>query len=217
MPGNQYTWDTNSGTWDLGTNWTPTGGPMSPDLGEFLTGSGTITLPGTASNVFVAGAGGPWTFTGGTLSLTDVTQTFASTSSFALDVAGTLYVTDATIDTWNGGTVGAPVGVGLGTGDVSYLEVDSGGTILAGTTNSSSELALLIGNHGVGTLNINGGLVETYGAASVGRGDAGTLIVGSGGSLAVLLDETGDSALQIGRGGTNPTSARGGVGLGIVN
>src|SRR5271157_3381481 len=208
MPGNQYTWDTNSGTWDLGTNWTPTGGPMSPDLGEFLTGSGTITLPGTASNVFVAGAGGPWTFTGGTLSLTDVTQTFASTSSFALDVAGTLYVSDATIDTWNGGTVGAPVGVGLGTGDVSYLEVDSGGTILAGTTNSNNELPFLMGNHGDGTLNINGGLVETYGGLVDGRGGAGALIVGPGGSLAVLLDETGNAFLQI---------ARGSTGLGIVN
>ncbi|HKM64147.1 MAG TPA: hypothetical protein VJY39_16825 [Acidisphaera sp.] len=219
MPGNQYTWDTNSGTWDLGTNWTPTGGPMSPDLGEFLTGSGTITLPGTASNVFVAGAGGPWTFTGGTLSLTDVTQTFASTSSFALDVAGTLYVSDATIDTWNGGTVGAPVGVGLGTGDVSYLEVDSGGTILAGTTNSNNELPFLIGNHGDGTLNINGGLVETYGGLVDGRGGAGALIVGPGGSLAVLLDETGNAFLQIGRGSnsTSTLTARGGTGLGIVN
>ena len=175
-----YVWNTNSGTWGAVEHWTPPGGPPGDlNLAEFLNGSGTITLPGTASNVYLAAEtgplAGPWTFTGGTLSLTDFTQYFTPTGSYALDVEGSLYVADALVTTFNGNTAGAPIGVGLTPGHVAYLEIDAGGTVLAGSPDPATEDGADIGVGGTGDVTVNNGTFETNGTMYVGAGGLGTL------------------------------------------
>ena len=84
------------------------------------------------------------------------------------------------------------------------LTVSQGGSIIAGTTNSSDNYALAIGEYGNGTVTVTdpGSEVRTLGNAYLAHSGSGTLVVENFATFMVGLDPTGVGGLTIGAGKT---------------
>jgi T5SS/PEP-CTERM-associated repeat protein len=178
--------------------------------GEVL--AGTSIVVGTATEVSGTVYGGTGVLTigaGGTVALTEASQDSSSGLLVGTDNSSVNGRTDqATGDvtvTGSGAVLNTnlnPIAVGL-LGD-GLLTVGQGGTVEAGTSNSSGDPALSVGRQGDGNVVIDDGSLQADGDVYIGRAGNGNLLVENDGSLGVGLDGTGsttDAELQIGGAG----------------
>ncbi len=177
----------NSGTVQVGTSLAVgTGGTIQN--GTSYAGNGTLTI----------GAGGTVELTGGAqtasfgvlLASSNNSQLTSSEAVVTVSGAGALLNTDGN-------------GIAVGQFGTASLTVSQGGSVLAGTPNSNSIVALGIGKQGSGTVTVTGAgsQLTANGAAWVGRAGSGSLIIENQGSVLIGVDGMGSGGITIGGAG----------------
>ncbi len=194
----------NSGTVQVGTTLAVgTGGTIQN--GTSYAGNGTLTI----------GAGGTVELTGG-----------AQTASFGVLLASSnnnqLTSSEAVVTVSGAGALLNTDGNGIAVGQfgTASLTVSQGGSVLAGTENSSSVVALGIGKQGSGTVTVtgSGSQLTANGGAWVGRAGSGSLVIANQGSVLIGVDGTGSGGITIGGAGLSNGSTlfTGGTGTASV-
>ncbi|MDT7950872.1 MAG: hypothetical protein RQ966_05140 [Acetobacteraceae bacterium] len=216
-----FTWNTNSGAFDSGGNWTPAGPPTAADTALFSAGSGTISGFGTVATLQM-NPSGPWVWTGTiTAKNFNINDTTTLSSGAAWTLAGspsssnylvvgsgsggtgTLAVTGGAsiVSTQPASTSAYAVYVGSGT------FANANGTMLvtgAGSTVNTGPNGAAVGETGTGTLTVQSGATATFAssnssliaALAVGRNGAGTVNVSGAGTSV-----TANGFVYVGRGG----------------
>ena len=113
-------------------------------------------------------------------------------------------------------------GNGLAIGYLSHgvMNVNNGGSVVAGTPDDKAVAAVSVGNLGSGSLTVTdpGSQLIANGGIYVGRGGTGTLTVENRATMKVLLDGNNDGYLDIGNAGlvNGQTLVSGGSGSALV-
>lgn len=202
-----YTWNTTSGSFATGSNWTPAGPPGSADTATFATAGGTISGTGTVSYLNITG-GGPWVFSG-------TTTTTNITDNAVTNLTGIWTLTGSA----SGGNYIAIAG---GPNAAGALTVSGGGQINSTQAVSTSFYSLYVGGGGssagsVGSLTVTGtgssvNLLQN--GAAVGQVSTGTLTVTAGASANFATSNSNFlSALSVGRAGTGTVNVTAGSSL----
>jgi autotransporter passenger strand-loop-strand repeat protein len=177
----------NSGTVQVGgTLAVGTGGTIQN--GTSYAGSGTLDI---GANGTVELTGGAQTNTFGViLASSNNNQITASNAVVAVNGIGAL------LDT--GGN-----GIAVGQFGTAALTVSQGGSVAAGTANSSLVAALGVGKQGSGTVTVTdaGSQLTANGGVWVGRAGSGSLIIENQGTVLIGVDATGAGGIAIGGAG----------------
>jgi outer membrane autotransporter protein len=224
------TWNTTTGNWDTGTNWTPVNEPAAADR-VFINNGGTAEVS-TGGNVSQALTLGSAFGNTGTLSIFgggQLTSGAASNLGLAAGATGTAIIDGAgsfwrinnaltvgstgngTINITNGGLLhtatGAVVTLGSASGSLGGVTVDGIGSTFLGNSPTNNTV-LRIGGIGTGTLTVsNGGTVSNFGSISLAVFAGGTgnmTIAGAGSSVStgsVTIGSAGQGTLSILNGG----------------
>jgi fibronectin-binding autotransporter adhesin len=225
-----FTWNTGSGSFNTGTNWTPAGPPGTADTANFVTTGGAISGTGAVATLNFR-PGTSWSISGqiqgGTINVNDPLSissggvlTLTGPSSF-IDVAGGQNATGSlTINA--GGTVRSTeaaqtanfallVGGGSSSaGANGTVTVQGAGALLDMGSNPAT-----VGEVGTGTLNVLAGATARFAssnsavisALSVARSGTGTVTVSGAGSTLtasgfVYVGRAGTGTLTVDQGGT---------------
>ena len=143
---------------------------------------------------------------GGTLMFTGPAEdtNFAVTIGNDSNIAGPSNAATGIVNVSGAGalldTNGSPLAVGLNANGT--LDITQGGTVTAGTTNSSVNSAVAVGKTANGTLLVSdpGSELISTGFVYVGRSASGNLIIQNHGSVVVNQDPTGNANVAIGNG-----------------
>jgi T5SS/PEP-CTERM-associated repeat protein/autotransporter passenger strand-loop-strand repeat protein len=199
------------------------GGTVQVGTTLYVADGGTITTSGAISAGTTETASGTVTIgTGATLELTGPVQTL-SYGVYLGDSNNGNAGTENAVATVSG--VGALLntngnGLDVAQDGTASLTVSQGGSVAAGTADSSLISALAIARQGSGTVTVTdpGSQVTANGFVYVSRGGTGSLIVENQGSVAIGFDGKGAGGLQIGGGGTSTggTLFVGGTGTALI-
>ena len=188
-----FTWNTSSGAFNTGTNWTPSGPPSTADNAVFGSGTGTISGAGNVATLQL-NTGGPWTWTGTVTARNyNVNDAVTLSSGAAWTLSGTPVSSNYMV-------------VGSGSGNTGNLTVASGASITSTQTANTKAYALYVSSgtfsNAVGVLTVSGAgsSVNTgQNGAAVGYAGTGTMTVQSSGSATFTsTDSTQIAALAIG-------------------
>ena len=202
-----HTWNTTSGSFATGSNWTPAGPPGTADTATFATAGGTVSGTGTVSYLNITG-GGPWVFSG-------TTTTTNITDNAVTNLTGLWTLTGSS----SGGNYIAIAG---GTNAAGALTVSGGGQINSTQAINTSFYSLYVGGGGssagsVGSLTVTGtgssvNLLQN--GAAVGQVSTGTLTVTAGAKANFATSDSNSlSALAVGRAGTATVNVTAGSSL----
>ncbi len=185
-----YNWNvppTSVGAWGSSMSWLQGGVPGASDTALFSTpGGGQVTGDGTALQATFTG-GGPWTYSGGTLTLEEAGIAPLVVATALTISAATVLAPGGTIDVGGADGPGSVTVVGGGTLDSASLSVgDVGGSG-----------SLTIGNSAAGGAPASVSLSLTNEDSSKDGPAPTTLFVGSGGGSSGTLDVTNDGTFGV--------------------
>ena len=164
-----YTWNTTSGSFNTGANWTPAGPPMSADTASFGAATGTITGTGAVAKLNFQ-AGGAWSLSG-------------QVQSGTINDLGTVMILSGGVLTATSGSFG----VANAAGATGSLVINAGGTVIstlaAQTTANGFTVANAAGSTGSVTVSGSGALLDIgSNPAGIGTAGTGSLTVSAGGT-----------------------------------
>ena len=200
-----FTWNTGSGSFSSGVNWSPSGPPGAADTALFNANSGTVSGNGTVGALSVTG-GSPWVWTG-----TVAANNFTANATSTISGAGLWTLTGTP-------TSSNYLVIGSGTGGQGSLTVSGGGKITSTQAASTAAYGLYVGSGTSSTA--NGTLVVTGAgssvntgpnAAAVGQGGTGTMTVTAGATATFsTADSSALAALAVGRAGAGTVNVTAG-------